>query len=67
MWLFDPHIGRDCLEAIGHSLRHRQSLVAVFQVNFYQYNFIGFADINGVHNDITGSPRNLPVINISTK
>lgn len=31
---------------------------AVFQVDFYQYNFIGFADINGVHNAITGKPVN---------
>jgi len=33
--------------------------VSVFQANFYQYNFVGFADINGNHNDITGSPINL--------
>jgi hypothetical protein len=30
----------------------------VFQADFYQYNFIGFADINGTHEDITGAPTN---------
>jgi hypothetical protein len=28
----------------------------VFQVDFHQYNFIGFADVNGTHTDITGTP-----------
>lgn len=31
---------------------------AVFQADFYQYNFIGFADVNGTHNAITGNPVN---------
>lgn len=30
----------------------------VFQADFHQYNFIGFADINGVHTDVTGTPAN---------
>lgn len=47
---------------VGRSLNNTHFYLgagaAVFQADFYQYNFIGFANIEGVHNDITGNPVN---------
>lgn len=47
---------------IGHSLNNTHFYLGagavVFQTTFNQYNFIGFADINGTHSDITGTPVN---------
>lgn len=49
-----PFIGR----SFNNTYFYLGAAAAVFQADFYQYNFIGFADINGTHNAITGNPVN---------